>query len=258
MCRIFASWLLLLAALYVAWLIMPARAQDLGFGVWKTPRVACVAPTLDPNANAVKFADWSTGMTFALPAISSTSSNVVVVLFVETNSLTGGGTITPTDSAALMSFGVSFSTSGVWSGTNRSGVGAGSGFVEFVGKSSAALSADIITITYNQTPSFATAHVFIVDGTNFSAPFDPNGSLPNASGTANVNATVATTNPCTMIINGVAENSTATPTAPWTQVLQRNFMFTQYARFTSAQASFTISQFGGTSSEAIGDALTSP
>jgi hypothetical protein len=183
---------------------------------------------------------------------------VVVVLFVEINGLTASDTVTATDSAGLLSFGTVSFSGATFTGTNR--LSTAGFFSEFVSKTStsAPLSTDTITVTTSIAPSFATTQAFVVDGVNISSLFDPGGGVPNGSNSA-ANATVFTSNSCTMIINGVSETGTATPSAPWTQVLQRNFLFTQYARFTSAQPSFTIPQgAGGSSNRAIGDALTSP
>jgi hypothetical protein len=255
--RMLLAWALLLAGVFcLLQQPMPkaywqSRAQQASGGV------ACTAPSLDANINAVHSGDWSSGTTFMLGALSSTGSNVVVVLFVEINGLTAADTLTATDSAGLLSFGtVSFSGT-TFTGTNR--LSTAGFFSEFVSKTSTSLplATDTITVTSSLAPSFATAQAFVVDGVNTSSLFDPGGGVPNGSNSA-ANATVFTSNPCTMIINGVSETGTATPTAPWTQVLQRNFLFTQYAQFTSPQSSFTIPQFGGSSNRAIGDALTSP
>jgi hypothetical protein len=255
--RILLVWSLLLAGVFCL------LQQPMPKAYWQSRTqsaagTSCTAPSLDANANAVKFGDWSSGMTFNLSPLSSTGSNVVVVVFVEINGLGGTDTMTVTDSAGLLSYGTSSFTGSTWTGTNR--FTTPGFFSEFVSKSStsAPLSGDTLTVvTGSTTISFGTAQAFVVDGVNLSSLFDPGGGVPNGSASA-ANATVSTTNNCTMIINGVAETGTATPTAPWTQVLQRNFLFTQYARFTLPQSSFTIPQFGGTSSRAIGDALTSP
>jgi hypothetical protein len=252
--RILLAWSLLLAGVFCL------LQQPMPKAYWQSRAqsaagTSCTAPTLDANVNAVQFADWSSGTSFSLTGLTSTGTNVVAVLFLETNGLNTAGTITPTTTG--LSWGVSFATAGTWSGSNRSATDGSSSFAEFVATSSSALSSATILITYNQTPTFATAQAFVVDGTKFSAPFDT-GSVPNAL-TGAANATVATNGPCNMIFNGVAETGTAVPSAPWTQVLQRNFMFTQYARFTTGQSSFTIPQgSGGSSAKAIGDAFQSP
>jgi hypothetical protein len=254
------AWALLLAGVFCL-LQQPAPKAYWQSRAQQASSAACTAPSIDANANAVEFGDWSTGLTFTVAALSSTSSNVVVVVFVEINGPSASDTLTATDSAGLLSFGtVSFSGT-TFTGTNR--LSTPGFFSEFVSKTSTSppLSGDTITVslgTVSSTISFATAQAFVVDGVNTSSLFDPGGGVPNGvNGTTN--ATVFTSNSCTMIINGVSETGTAVPSAPWTQILQRNFLFTQYARFTSPQSSFTIPQgAGGSSNRAIGDALTSP
>jgi hypothetical protein len=248
-------WALLLAGIFCL------LRQPMPQAYWQSraqnaSATACTAPTIDPNVTAVQFADWSSGMTFVLPALSSTNGSVVVVMFLETNGLNTGATITVTDSAMLFSFGVSSSNGTIWTGTNRASTDLSSSFTEFAGKSAntSPLSNDIITVTYSLTPSFATAHAFVVDGTRFSAPFDGT-PVPVAGAGAPV---ISTTNPCTMVVSGFAETGTAAPSLPWVQILQRNFLFTQYGRFTSAQTGLTVSEGGGSSNKSIADALTSP
>jgi hypothetical protein len=255
--RMLLVWALLLAGVFCL-LQQPMPKAYWQSRAQQASAAACTAPSFDVNVNASVFGDWSSGMTFTLSPLSSTGSNVVVVVFVEINGLAGTDTMTVTDSASLLSYGTSSFTGSTWTGTNR--LTTPGFFSEFVSKSStsAPLAGDTLTVvTSSATISFGTANAFVVDGVNLSSLFDPGGGVPNGSASA-ANATVFTSNPCTMIINGLAETGTATPTAPWTQILQRNFLFTQYARFTSPQSSFTIPQFGGTSSRAIGDALTSP
>jgi hypothetical protein len=252
------------------WLLPPLHAQfrpqlcnlgDAGFCSRAPTTTACTAPSIDANANAIEFGDWSSGTSFSLISfLSSNASNVVVVLFTLINGGTTAATITPTDSAGLLSFGISHDNGiGGWGGTNRFGTDSSSSLAEYVSKSSSSspLAGDTITITTNFTPTFGTAWAFVVDGVNLSSLFS-GGSVPTA-GVGSANAIVSTTAPCTMIVNGLGETGTATPSAPWTQILQRNFMFSQYARFTSAQGSFIIPQgSGGASNKAIGDALQSP
>jgi hypothetical protein len=256
--RMLLAWALLLAGVFCL-LQQPAPKAYWQSRAQQASAAACTAPSLDVNVNASVFGDWSSGSTFNLSPLSSTGSNVVVVVFVEINGLAGTDTLTVTDSAMLLSYGTSSFTGSTWTGTNR--FATPGFFSEFVSKSStsALLAGDTLTVTTSSAAvSFGTAQAFVVDGVNLSSLFDQtNGSMPNGSATSS-NATVSTINNCTMIINGLAETGTATPTAPWTQILQRNFLFTQYARFTSPQSSFTIPQFGGSSSRAIGDALTSP
>jgi hypothetical protein len=117
-----------------------------------------------------------------------------------------------------------------------------------------ALTADVISMHYTAAVTGSIA-AFAVTGANTSSPWDPNVALPNL--TTSGNGSITTTNPCTMPIFLVKNNSgSPTAGAGWTQLVGSGFTLMEYQKVTAPQSALAATQTIGTTVGAIADALT--
>lgn len=230
-------WIALALGLLASPSLAQPRMPILGAG--GTPGAASNPIGLDANANAVVTANASSGSTLALPAMTTNSTNVVLIVMALTNT---NIISTITDTAGL-----------TWARRAHTDTGAGEYVDEWWAVSASALSANVITLNFAGAVAFVTASGYAVTNGKTSAPFDINVSLPATSITATVAVSTTATN--TMGIGAYRATATASPTGTgWTSILGANFFLSEYKLFASAQTATTVPMDQATNG-GIGDAL---
>jgi len=170
-----------------------------------------------------------------LPALTTASANVVVIVMIELN-VPSATTTGVSDTAGL-----------VWTKratSNQNQTGNITYMEEWWAPSTGALSGDVITFTTTTSTTYAIANAFCISGAaNIAAPFDVDGSLPvqvsysNASpGSASSASTTAARTTC---FAGYRFNGTGSPTAgagfTTLQAPAGFFLLTEYIEETSPQ-----------------------
>jgi hypothetical protein len=128
------------------------------------------APSLDGNATGT----WVTGASFAIAPFSTTSTNDVVVLSIETY-LSGSSVTVSSVSDTLLGI--------TWQGAPRKSFVSCTGtqestHIEWYGTAANALTADTIVINLSTTPTSASGISFGISGSDTTTPFDPAAGLP--------------------------------------------------------------------------------
>ncbi len=128
------------------------------------------APSLDGSGSGT----WVTGTSFTIIPFSTTSTNDVVILSVETY-LSGSSVAVSSISDTLGGI--------IWQGSARKSFVSCTGtqestHTEWYGKAAATLTADTITINLSTTPTAASGISFGVSGADTTTPFDPAAGLP--------------------------------------------------------------------------------
>jgi hypothetical protein len=190
-------------------------------------------------------ANASSGTSLALPGLTTTKTNDVIVVFALVNSASGVISVSSiADTAGL-----------TW--TKRAGAGVTSQpLEEWYAISSGILSSDVITVTLSAAVAFLTLSAFAVSGANTTSPWDANVSLPATSSTAAVS--VSTTAAATMLIGGYRLSSVAAPGAgaAFTAITNVNFLLTEYEVVSSAQTAKAVPIGGAAATNGgIGDAI---
>jgi len=142
-------------------------------------------PSLDGSGSGT----WVLGTSFTITPFSTTSTNDVVILSIET--YLSGSSVTVSSISDTLS-GITWQAAARKSFVSCTGTQE-STHVEWYGKAAATLTADTITINLSTTPTSASAISFGVKGADTTTPFDPTAGLPAAG-----------TSPCS--------NSNSTPT----------------------------------------------
>lgn len=186
---------------------------------------------LDGSAQGTNPASMATSVVVTL---TTANTNDIIVLSIEANNFSGAGnalTVTSiVDTAGL-----------TWTSRAISYNDVAFPIFEYYAISASALTADIITITFNNTTNFGIeATAFGISGANTTTKFDSNGSLPVAPLTGPFDPlTYSTSNANDFIISHFRMASTANPTqgAGWTKIIGANFQLVQYRTVSATQAS---------------------
>ncbi len=138
------------------------------------------APALDGSATGT----WTSGSTFTIPSLTTTKTNDVVVLSIDTYSSGSSVTVSSiTDSLGKIA----------WQGSARSSFIACSGVneitvAEWYGIAATAVSSDTVSVHLASAPTGASGIAFGVSGADTTTPFDSSSGLPKTatacSGTA--------------------------------------------------------------------------
>ena len=127
------------------------------------------APALDGSQTGA----WTTGSSFTITPLTTTSTNRVVVLSIET--YLSGSSITV--SSASDTGGVTWQASARKSFVSCTGTQE-STHIEWYGVAASKLTADTITINLSGTPTAASGIAFGISGADTTTPFDPAAGLP--------------------------------------------------------------------------------
>jgi hypothetical protein len=126
---------------------------------------------------------------------------------------------------------------------------------------SSALTSESITVHTNSS-GFLTVCAFAVSGYSMTDVFDPNGALPNVSGTGSgsgsANPTFTTTNPDNFLIACYRQNVSSSTTAGtgWTLITGSNFLVVEYKVVSTTQSGLVASISANNENGIIGDAIT--
>jgi hypothetical protein len=128
---------------------------------------------------------------------------------------------------------------------------------EYWASTIAAISADVITLTFSGSGSVLSAVAAAVTGcTSLSAPFDTNASLP--AGTGSEPATISTTSANTLVVAAFRGNTAVSTAGAGCSLIEPSagFLMTQKASFSSAQTSLAVHDgISGDAIAVIADAL---
>ena len=128
------------------------------------------APSLDGSGSGT----WVSGTSFTITPFSTTSTNDVVILSIET--YLSGSSVTVSSISDTLS-GITWQASARKSFVSCTGTQE-STHVEWYGKAATTLTADTITINLSTTPTSASGISFGVKGADNTTPFDPAAGLP--------------------------------------------------------------------------------
>ena len=189
---------------------------------------------------------------FCTAALTTTSTNDVIILFFTSVPTPTTNPPTVTDASAL-------------SWNFRAFVANTGGILyEYYAISAAAQTADTITVTANLAGTTGTIYAFAISGANTATPFDSHGGIPATvtSAISPFNLAITTSNANDMMIGAIQGSSSAfAVAAPNTQVSTFNYATAAISaveyQITTAAGSYTVSFTSGgpAASEIIADAI---
>jgi hypothetical protein len=119
------------------------------------------------------------------------------------------------------------------------------------------LTSDVITITYNTTPSFVSTVAFGINGVPATSQIDPNGALPGVTATSTP-FTLTTSNANDFLIAFYSMTSaTNTAGSGWTLISGANFSVVEYQIVTATQSALSATVGSGTIKNGVGTAVVS-
>src|SRR5712692_5150723 len=165
------------------------------------------APALDGSSTGT----WLSGNTFTIVSLSTTQTNDVVLVSIQT--YLSGSAITVSSVSDTMG-------KVTWQGSARNTFTSCSGTqrstnIEWYGTAATAITADTVTVMMSATPTAASGIAFGISGADTTTPFDPAAGLPK-TGVSTCTATAAV--PTVSGVSTVADN---------------DFMFALYGGYTS-------------------------
>ncbi len=205
---------------------------------------AAVSPSFDAGART------TTGSYINPTTLTLTTTHTPdeIIVFAAINGCTGVDTYTATSSHLTFTRRVSTGSANPCGGTT---------LTEFTAQSSGTLSSEVITITCSPCAGFTyqEAYACAFYNMNTGAPFDPNGSLPDAATSGATN--ISTTHAADMLMVGFRGGSGITPDAGWSSCANIDFGGGEYKQVSTTQSGVAVTG-GVTNNGRIGDALQGP